>query len=64
VSDEAWVVTLLGVLTLWAMVATVCWLRERAEARDWMRVAITLGNEYDRMLVEQSRADQERTWLN
>lgn len=33
-------------------VALFGWLRERGNARDWELVCLTLGNEYDKLIVE------------
>lgn len=68
-TDEMWLIALLGTLAGWALVATVLWLRERHESREWQIVCACLGNEYDRLQLQcmhppQSQVQEKRRWLN
>jgi len=67
--DEMWMIALLGTLTGWALVASVLWLRERRESREWQVVCQCLGDQYDRLQAEcvspRQRPEQRSIgWLN
>jgi len=62
-------VALVGTITGWAMVASVLWLRERRESREWQVVCQCLGDQYDRLQAEcvspQRRVEQRgQRWVN
>lgn len=68
-TDEMWLIALLGTLTGWALVTSVLWLRERRESREWQIVCQCLGNEYDRLQAQcmqppSSQVQERRRWVN